>query len=192
MSESCPGPVHKNSREKDTTQFPSSLAIIQYQGNLTDYIQVRAIRVRMTKPHPVSLIAIGCCVSLISAIGLYMLISDFIFGGRSEYQTPIPFLCAVVVAIPVAIWPARRFAFGWKRIMARSVVFTLLLTPLPYGPEGTLLPLVLTLAIPPLVFPFFFPFHVISSFGTWLGLFSATVGFQMLVVRKERLTHDVV
>jgi len=117
-----------------------------------------------------------------------MLVSDFVFGGRSEYQTFVPFLCAIIAVIPIAIWPARRFSFGWRRVIARSVLFTLLLTPLPYGPEGTLLPLVLTLAFPPLIFPFLFPLHVISSFCTWLGFFTAVFGFQILFGRVERKT----
>ena len=140
----------------------------------------------MTKPHPISIAAIGACIALISSAWLYMIVSDEIGGDRREYQTIVPFIIGFTVAVPIAIWPVRRWFIGWKRLVARSVLFTLLLAPVPYGPEGTLLPLIVTLIFPPLVFIFLFPGRIALSFFSFLGFFSVLDGIKGLVFPASR------
>jgi len=147
----------------------------------------------MTKPHPISIAAIGACVSLISSVWLYMIVSDEIGGGRREYQTIVPFIIGLAIAVPIAIWPVRKRFIGWKRLVAWSILFTLLLAPVSYGPEGTLMPLIVTLIFPPLIFLFLFPGRIALSFFSLLGFF-AVVDWISGVVFSDggKSSHDVV
>jgi len=140
---------------------------------------------RMTKPHSISIAAIGAGVCVISAVWLSMIINYEIGGGRGEYQSVIPFLIAFAVAVPIAIWPVRKVPPGWKRMTARSFVFTLFLAPLPFGPEGTLMPLIVTLIFPPLIFLFLFPGRIALSFLTCFGFFSVLAGIQAVLFPSQ-------
>jgi hypothetical protein len=123
------------------------------------------------KPNLIGAIVIGACVSAISLAWLYAIVSDEIFGGRREYQTILPFVLGLITALFVGIWPVGRRFKGWKKLVVRSMIFTLFLAPMPYGPEGTLMPLIVTLIYPPLVFLFLFPGRIVLSFLSLLGFF---------------------
>jgi hypothetical protein len=127
------------------------------------------------------MIALGACASVIAAVWLHMIVSLEIGGGRREYQTIVPFLIGLGIAIPVCIWPIRRFLGGWKRLLVRSAVCTLLLAPVPYGPEGTMLPLIVTLIFPPLVFLVLFPGRIALAFCFFVGFFSVLSGSAALL-----------
>jgi hypothetical protein len=133
-----------------------------------------------TSKHLVERFVVAGCVSMMSAFGLFMIVSGEM-GGRREYQSLIPFVIGFVMAISLGIWLVGRFFSGWKRLIARSVVFTLCLAPIPYGPEGTLMPLIVTLIFPPLIFLFLFPSHVALFFLFMLGFLSVVTGIQELL-----------
>jgi len=125
----------------------------------------------MTKPNFIGMAIIGACVSAISSAWLYTIIGNEIFGGRREYQTVLPFIFGLIAALFIGIGlVARRFK-GWKHLVVRSLVFTLFLAPMPYGPEGALMPLIVTLIYPPLIFLLLFPGRLVLSFLSLLGLF---------------------
>lgn len=141
--------------------------------------------------HVIERVTVAGFVALISAFWLYTMISEEI-GNRGEYQTVIPFLIGFALAVPLVIWPVRKVTAGWKRIIAQSIIFTLFLAPLPFGPEGTLMPLIVTLIFPPLIFLFIFPGRILLSFIACLGFFSVVAGLQSLLfashVEVERRT----
>lgn len=109
-------------------------------------------------------------VSLASAFGLAYIVCNEVAGGRGEYQVPFFLIVGVLAAFPVMFWVVKRTK-GIKRVIAKSVVFTLFCTPVPYGPEGTLSPLVVTLLFPPLIFLFLYPGRIILAFLFFFGLF---------------------
>jgi hypothetical protein len=126
---------------------------------------------RVKKTNFIGAAVIGACVFAISSAWLYAIVSDEIFGGRREYQTILPFIFGLIAALFVGIWPVGRKFKSWKKLVVRSMVFTLFLAPVPYGPEGTLMPLIVTLIYPPLVFLFLFPGRIVLSFLSLLGFF---------------------
>ena len=141
--------------------------------------------------HVIERVAVAGLVALASVFLLYTMISEET-KNRGEYQTVIPFLIGLALAVPLVIWPVRRVAAGWKRMVAQSTILTLLLAPLPFGPEGTLMPLIVTLVFPPLIFLFMFPGRILLSFLSCLSFFSAVAGIQSLLsasrVAVERRT----
>lgn len=129
--------------------------------------------------HVIETVTVAGLVALMSAFLLYTIVSEET-RNRGEYQTVIPFLIGFALAVPLVIWPVRKVTAGWKRMAARSIIFTLFLAPLPFGPEGTLMPLIVTLVFPPLIFLFIFPGRILLSFIACLGFFSAVAGVQSL------------
>lgn len=123
------------------------------------------------KSNFIGAMVIGACVSAISSAWLHAIVSDEIFGRRREYQTILPFIFGLITASFVGIWPVGRRFKGWKKLVVRSTIFTFFLAPMPYGPEGTLMPLIVTLIYPPLVFLFLFPGRIVLSFLSLLGVF---------------------
>jgi hypothetical protein len=143
-----------------------SLGLILWTAQMSSYVMER--------------VAVAGFVALVSAFLLYTMISEET-KNRGEYQTLIPFLIGLALAVPLVIWPVRRVAAGWKRMIARSIVLTLVLAPLPFGPEGTLMPLIVTLVFPPLIFLFMFPGRILLSFLFCLSVLSAVAGIQTLL-----------
>lgn len=141
--------------------------------------------------HMIERVAVAGLVALVSGFLLYTMVSEET-KNRGEYQTVIPFVIGFALAVPLVIWPARRVAAGWKRMIARSIILTLFLAPLPFGPEGTLMPLIVTLVFPPLIFLFMFPGRILLSFLSCLSFISAVAGIQSLLfasrVEVERRT----
>ena len=123
------------------------------------------------KTNLVGGVSIGACVSAISLAWLYAIVGDEIFGGRREYHRILPFVFGLIAALVIGIWPVSRKFQGWKKLVVRSMIFTLFLKPTPYGPEGALLPLIATLIYPPFVFLFLFPGRIVLSFLSLLGFF---------------------
>ncbi len=70
---------------------------------------------------------------------LWRIVLEFV-SGREEYNTPIPFVVGGILALLIGIWPPAKLLAGWKMHVARALVFTICLAPLPFGPEGTLVP----------------------------------------------------
>ena len=62
-------------------------------------------------------------------------------AGREIYQSIVPFVIGLVVALGVSLWPIRKRLSGWKRDVAVATVFMLCLSPFPIGPEGSLVPM---------------------------------------------------
>ena len=132
-------------------------------------------------------VIVGFAVSLASIYWLYTIIASET-NNRMEYQSIIPFVVGLGLAVPVAIWLPRKVAAGWKRSLARGIVFTLFLAPIPFGPEGSLMPLIVTLIYPPLLFMYLF--RVVLVLLSGFSLFTVLD----LIIRqrclKEGLTHD--
>jgi hypothetical protein len=61
-------------------------------------------------------------ISVVSAAWLFIIVSAEIGGGRGQYQSIIPFLIGFIVAIPVSIWPVRRFAAGCTKRCIHTVL----------------------------------------------------------------------
>ena len=90
--------------------------------------------------HVIERVAVAGLVTVISGVLLYTMISEET-KNRGEYQTLIPFLVGFALAMPLVIWPVRKVTAGRRRMVTRSIIFTLFLAPLPFGPEGPLMPL---------------------------------------------------
>lgn len=139
-----------------------------------------------TSKHVIERATVAGLVGLIAAFWLYTMISEET-KNRGGYQTLIPFLVGSALATPLVIWPMRKVTAGRKRMIARSIIFTLFLTPMPCGPEGTLMPLIVTLIFPPLIFLFLFPGRILLSFIACLGFFSAGAGIQLLFASRDEV-----
>lgn len=126
---------------------------------------------RVKQTNIIGGVIIGAFVSAISSAWLYTIVSDDIFGGRRDYQAIFPFIFGLIAALFVGIWPIGRRFTNWNKLVVRSMIFTLFLAPIPYGPEGTLMPLIVTLIYPPFIFLLLFPGRILLSFLALLGLF---------------------
>ena len=124
-------------------------------------------------------------VASLAGVWLWQWVSEMI-ASRGRYQYPLPFILSGVLAVPLGAWLFARRTSARKRMLWPSIVFTLLLTPIPYGPEGALLPLVVTLVFPPLVFLLLFPGWILLSFLLWLGCFTA-----LYRIRHWRLENNL-
>ena len=103
-----------------------------------------------------------CAVVIVACLAaLYLTVFDLV-SGREEYNTPVPFVVGGVLALLLGIWPPSRFLSGWKKHIVRAVVLTACLAPLPFGPEGTLVPSGLGILFPPLLL--IFPQGVLLTF----------------------------
>lgn len=130
-------------------------------------------------------LAVGICVSGISSAWLWTIVQDEV-SGRREFQTIVPFLVGLAVAVPTALWPFPKMRSAEGRTWVRSVLLTLLLAPVPCGPEGTLLPLLLALIFPPLVMLFLFPGQIALSFLALLGCCEiAQVTYEAYLLRRR-------
>ena len=165
--------------------FPPSSGLSWWLGPFVGCISLGLIlwTAQMSR-HVIERVAVAGFVALMSAFLLYTMISEEI-KHRGEYQTLIPFLIGFALAVLLVIWPVRKVAAGWKRMIARSIIFTLFLAPLPFGPEGTLMPLIVTLVYPPLIFLFLFPGRILLSFLACFGFFSAVAGIQSLLIASR-------
>lgn len=115
--------------------------------------------------------AVAGTVSLMVGLWLFMIVSGEV-ANRGEYQSLMVFGGCLFAAIFTSIWPIRRISAGWRRQVARSMVFTLCLYPIPYGSEGTLVPLIGTLFFPPLIFLFLFASQILLCFLLFLSALS--------------------
>jgi hypothetical protein len=121
---------------------------------------------------PVIVVPVGLCVTVVSAVALYLHVESRI-RGREEYHYWLPFLVGFVLALAVGLWPVARFCSQRSRAIVRSVVFTLFLAPIPYGPEGTFVPALLAMIFPPLVMLFLCPVGPLLTFFSVFGIFTS-------------------
>ena len=121
---------------------------------------------------PVIVVPVGLSVTVIALAFLYLHI-DGLVQNRLEYQSWIPFSIGLVLAPALGLWPVSRFCSPKSRWIVRSVVFTLCLAPIPYGPEGSLVPAFLAMIFPPLVMLFLAPVGPALTFVAMLGLFGS-------------------
>ena len=73
---------------------------------------------------------------------------------------------------PGRIWPVRLIRSPVRRLIGRSIIFTLFLAPVPFRPEGSLVPALLALLYPPLFFVF--PYGPLLTFCAVFGLVAGT------------------
>ena len=118
---------------------------------------------------PVIAVPIGLSATVIALAFLYLHVESLI-RNRLEYQSWIPWFIGLVLAFGVGLWPVSRLSSQWSRLVVRSLVFTLFLAPIPYGPEGSLLPALLAMIFPPLVMLFLAPVGPALTFVAMLGL----------------------
>jgi len=111
---------------------------------------------------------IGLLIAVISAIFLAFQVQGCILG-REQYHSWIPFLIGMAIALAVGLWPVKFIHSLLLRVLIRSLVFTLFLAPVPFGPEGSLFPVLLALIFhPPLLYSF--PEGFILTFCAVLGV----------------------
>lgn len=118
---------------------------------------------------PIMVVPIGLCLTVIALAFLYIHIEGVV-RNRLEYQSWIPFFIGVVLALAVGLWPVSRIRSLRSRLIVRTLVFTLCLAPIPYGPEGTLVPALLAMVFPPLIMIFLFPIAPLLTFIAVLGI----------------------
>lgn len=87
-------------------------------------------------------------------------------AGREGYQYWAPFAIGGLLTVVALLWPARRLHSPTQRHLASSLTCTLLLAPVPWGPEGTLVPALVAAVFPPLVLLLLFPIGPILTFLT--------------------------
>ena len=77
--------------------------------------------------------------------------------GRESYQSILPYLFVMmVVAGTWTWWPTCRFT-GWAKHLARGLTYTVIFAPVVIGPEGSYVPLSVTLP-----FVFVSPFDMLG------------------------------
>ena len=118
---------------------------------------------------PVIVVPIGLSVTAIAAAFLYLHLESIV-RNRMEYQSWVPWSIGLVVALAVGLWPVSRLRSFRSRLIVRSLVLTLCLAPIPYGPEGTLVPAFLAMIFPPLIMLFLFPVAPLLTFLAVLGM----------------------
>ena len=95
-------------------------------------------------------------VAAFSGAGLilyvYIMVSE-----RLQYQYWIPFAIGGLLTGVALLWPIRRLQSTPRRHLANSLTCMLLLGPVPWGPEGTLVPALVAGLFPPLVLLILFP-----------------------------------
>jgi hypothetical protein len=132
--------------------------------------------------RPAISIPIGLIGAAVSLYLLYLHVADF-FGDRLQYQSWIPWFVGVTLALTVGWRPmARSDSLAWKLIV-RSRVFTLLLAPIPYGPEGTLVPAFLAMVFPPLVMLVLFP---IGPLLTFVCVLAIAASWESIMSREQK------
>ncbi len=95
---------------------------------------------------------------------LYFLITDGI-SGREDYQTITPFYYGAGLALILGFWPPAIVFKGNRKHLARAILITLCIAPLPFGGEGTLVPTGIGLLYPPILIVFPSPlFSLIALF----------------------------
>lgn len=92
---------------------------------------------------------------------VYIMVSE-----RLEYQYWIPFAIGGLLTGAALLWPIRRLQSPPRRHLANSLTCMLLLGPVPWGPEGTLVPALVAGLFPPLVLLILFPMGPILTFLT--------------------------
>lgn len=121
---------------------------------------------------PVIVVPVGLSVTAVALAFLYLHIEGLI-QNRMEYQSWIPFSIGLVLAIALGLWPVSRFCSQGSRWIVRSLLFTLFLAPIPYGPEGSLVPALFAMIFPPFVLLFLAPVGPALTFVAMLGLFGS-------------------
>lgn len=135
---------------------------------------------------PVIVVPVGLSVAALSLTLLYQHV-DTIVRNRLEYQSWIPWFIGVVLALTLGWRPMARSASWVARLIVRSLVLTLLLAPIPYGPEGTLVPALLAMIFPPLIMLFLCPVGPLLTFVALLGIVAS---FESVVSARRRFAEQ--
>ena len=104
-------------------------------------------------------------VAGLSGGGLILYVYSMV-AGRERYQYWTPFAIGGLLTLVALLWPVRRQDSPTRRHLASSLTCTLLLAPVPWGPEGTLVPALVAAIFPPLVLLLLFPIGPILTFVT--------------------------
>lgn len=132
--------------------------------------------------QPVIVVPPGLIGAASSLYLLYLRVESEV-GNRLQYQSWVPWFIGVVLALTVGWRPMARSPSLPAKMIVRSLVFTLLLAPIPYGPEGTLLPAFMAMLFPPLVMLFAEPVGPLLTFVAVLGI---TASWESLASTKLR------
>mgnify|MGYP001158830338 CR=1 FL=1 len=94
-----------------------------------------------------NLLISGIClfIAILILAWIYIDIISFI-SGRTEYHTLIPFMIGLGLSVLIGLWPIYKVKSIIKKSLLLSIIYTLCLVPIPFGPEGTLMPLGFVLA----------------------------------------------
>jgi hypothetical protein len=136
---------------------------------------------------PVMVVPVGLSVTVIALAFLYLHIEGVV-RNRLEYQSWIPCFIGVVLALAVGLWPVSRIRSLRSRLIVRTLVFTLCLAPIPYGPEGTLVPALLAMIFPPLIMIFLFP---IAPLLTFLAVLGMVASYESIASAARRIAEPV-
>ena len=135
---------------------------------------------------PIMVVPVGLSVTVIALAFLYLHI-ERVVRNRLEYQSWIPFFIGVVLALAVGLWPVSRIRSFRSRLIVRTLVFTLCLAPIPYGPEGTLVPALLAMIFPPLIMIFLFP---IAPLLTFLAVLGVVASYESIANAARRIAEQ--
>lgn len=127
----------------------------------------------------------GLGVAGISLASMYLHVESLV-SHRLQYQSWVPWFIGIVLALALGWRPmvARR---SWvARSIVRSLVLTLLLAPIPYGPEGTLVPAFLAMLFPPLIMLFYCP---VGPLLTFFGVLGIVASYESLASEKGGTTE---
>ena len=107
-----------------------------------------------------NLIISATCIfmGVLLLIWLYFDLTGFL-SGRAEYHTLIPFYIGFALSVIVMLWPIYKIKNIFKKSLVIAIISTLFLSPIPFGPEGTFLPLAFTILF--LIVSFHFQFYLI-------------------------------
>ena len=118
---------------------------------------------------PIMVVPVGLSVTVIALAFLYLHVEGLV-RNRLDYQSWIPWFIGLMLALGVGLWPASRIRSLRSRLIVRTLIFTLCLAPIPYGPEGILVPAILAMIFPPLIMLFLFPIAPLLTFLAVLGM----------------------
>lgn len=132
--------------------------------------------------RPAIVVPIGFGVAAISLGFLYLYVEGLV-GNRVQYQSWIPWFIGISLAL-VAGWRGMATSPPHaRRVIIRSLVLTLLLGPVPYGPEGTVIPAFLAMIFPPLVMVLIAPVGPALTFIAMVGVLG---GFESIAYAARK------
>jgi hypothetical protein len=132
-------------------------------------------------------VPIGLVGATTSLYLLYLHVES-VLPNRLQYQSWIPWFIGVMLALTLGWRPMARSTSTPSRLIVRSLVFTLLLAPIPYGPEGTLVPAFLAMMFPPLIMPVVYP---VGPLLTFVCVLAIAASWESMMSREQKNAEPV-